>query len=345
MAPIEDIRSKDLSWISEFVMQQFVIMLRPVLEHLKETDAAVDDYQRTAQRLSMEIFEVRDDVERTNKYLSILRNGLGLQNEAKCMMQRTLEATTRTVKRLDEQMEGMLDVMRGIEDSFGQLHGDMRAMGMKHEDMAKQVSLSTSALEDLQAMAERISNDTHSVKNDLLSSEARHEVLQGELRELRRNALGMDKMVRPPPSSSSCRAPVADSWPQKKNLADVTGGGDRSGAGSIAMTSGVGDTNSNCSGSSQSKRISRVGSSSGRLQMHQDHLDLGVPTRSASKPTNEGLDYDPADERPGTGSRLPCLATKPAGASRAPQRGSAEEPSRLRFSATMAKPPSRGTPG
>merc|ERR1719221_2523786 len=154
----------------------------------------------------MEVTEVRSDVERSNKYLAILRQGLGVQNEGRCMLQRSLESTTRMTKRLDDQMESMLGVMRGLEDSIAQLHSDMRSAGSKQDDLAKQVSWSTSTLEDLLAKVECVCNDTHSVKDDLLSSEARHEVWQLELRELRRNMLGLapkleDKAGRGPPSS------------------------------------------------------------------------------------------------------------------------------------------------
>mmetsp|Transcript_11599 Transcript_11599/g.24481 ORF Transcript_11599/g.24481 Transcript_11599/m.24481 type:complete len:360 (+) Transcript_11599:98-1177(+) len=358
MAPIEDFQSRDLAWISDFVMQQVMLMLRPVMEHLQETDAAVDYVNRMTSRLSLDISDVRGDVERTNKYLGILRQGLGVQNEGKCMLQRSLDGTTRIAKRLDDQMQSMLSVVRGVEDSIGQLYADMRGAGTRQEDLAKQVSLSTSALEDLQAKVERVSNDAHSVKDDLQNSEARQEVWLCELRELRRTALGappLDKTGRPPPSSQSVRAAGGEPWPQKKTFSspvDVAGGGERG----ISMASGVGDPNSNRSGSSQqSKCISRVGSGSGRLQLQQDHLDFGMPaTLSSSKaavwsgvdgaglPGGDGcLDCAPAEESSAMASRLPLLAARPPGGSRPQPLSSAEEAPRLRFSATMAKPPSR----
>merc|ERR1740127_419916 len=108
------------------------------MEHLQQTDAAVDYAQRAAQRISMDVSEVRGDMERTNKYLGILRQGLGVQNEGKCMLQRSLDGTTRIAKRLDDQMQSMLSVVRGVEDSIGQLYADMRGAGTRQEDLAKQ---------------------------------------------------------------------------------------------------------------------------------------------------------------------------------------------------------------
>mmetsp|Transcript_40741 Transcript_40741/g.86757 ORF Transcript_40741/g.86757 Transcript_40741/m.86757 type:complete len:359 (-) Transcript_40741:68-1144(-) len=357
MAPLEDLHNRDLAWISDFVMQQFVIMIRPVLDRLDETDAAVDYVDRMVQQVSLDVSEVRDDVGRSQKYLALLRQGLGEQNEGKCMLQLGLEGTTRAVKRMDEQMENMLGVMQGVEESFGQLHGDMRGLGAKQEDLTSQVSMSAMALDDLRAKAERISNDVYAVKDDLRNSEARQEVWQNELRELRRiSVVGLAPKLeagRPPPSKESCRSPAVDSWPQKQTFAssvDVAGGSERGGN---AMASGLGDANSS---GQQSKRMSRKGSGSGRLQLQQDHLDFAVPSRSSSKPAlwsgvdgsaaDRGLDCAPADEAPG--SRLPLLTTAtraPAALSRPPQpRSSQEEASRLRFSATMAEAPSRGNP-
>lgn len=368
MAPLEDLHSRDLAWISEFVSQQMVIMLRPMMDHLQQTDAAVDYMQRVVQRLGMDISEVRSDVERTNKCLAILRQGLGVQNEGKCVLQRNIEGTTRTVKRLDDQMESLVQVMRGVEDSIGQMCADLRVDRNKQEDIAKQVSASSVLLDEVQAKMEKMSNEAHSVRDDLLRNDARLEVWQRELRELRRNQLGMvqtkmedsNKAGRAPPSSQSRRD---DNWPQKKSFApvDVDKSSGNAGAGgftSVNTTFGE-TTSSSCGSSQQSKRISRMGSGSGNRLLQQEHLEIGVLARN-SVPVWGGLEGEgPAldegagaggavvgDESP-AGSRLPLLSAatrqQGMGASRAPDRGSAEGP-RLRFTATLANPPSRGSP-
>lgn len=366
MAPLENLQSRDLAWISDFVMQQMVIMLRPMMDHLQQTDAAVDYAQRVVQRLSMDTSELRGDIERTNKYLAILRQGLGVQNEGKCALQRSLEMTTRTAKRLDDQMEGVLGVMRGVEDSIGQLCSDARGNGSRQEDLAKQVAESNAAMEQFQAQVEKVCSDVHSVKDDLLNGEARLEVWQKELRELRRNQLGIvpkleDKAGRPPPSQQSVRGTAAETWSQKKGFAAV----DVSGAGACGPTGGCfsggasfGDVNANNSGSSQqAKRMSRVGSAGGRVLQHldrnlvQDHVEPPLAPRSSSRAAVwSGFDAEaddageppisPSGESP-VASRLPLLpkqtGTRAAGAT-------ADGP-RLRFSATMSKPTSRGSPG
>jgi len=195
MAPIEDFQSRDLAWISDFVMQQMVIMLRPMMDHLQETDAACDYSHRMVQRLSMDISEVRGDLERTNKYLAILRQGLGVQNEGKCVLQRSLEGSVRTVKRLDEQMESMLSVMRGVEDSISQLAQDARAEKGKHEDLTKQVVLSANNLDDLQSKVERLASESHAIKDDFLSTEARMKILEGSVRTVKRLDEQMESML------------------------------------------------------------------------------------------------------------------------------------------------------
>mmetsp|Transcript_37953 Transcript_37953/g.120645 ORF Transcript_37953/g.120645 Transcript_37953/m.120645 type:complete len:355 (-) Transcript_37953:184-1248(-) len=353
MAPIEDLQSRDLAWISDFVMQQMVIMLRPMMDHLQQTDAAVDYTQRAVQRLGMDVSEVKGDVERTNKYLAILRQGLGVQNEGKCVLQRGLESTARTVKRLDDQMESVLALMRGVEDGLGQQRSDTRGLCARQEDLAKQAVANASALEDLRGQLERVSDDARALGEGLLDSEARLEGWHRELRELRRSQLGLapkleDKAVRPPPSSQGCRAAATDSWPQKKMFAPVEVA---AGAAGAPGTGGFGDTaSSHGGGSQQSKRISRVGSGSGRGALPQEHPELGPPPRSSSRAAARGAEVlgadeagaVPGDEAPG-GSRLPTLAARQPGAPRPVDRATAEGP-RLRFTATMAKPPSRGSP-
>mmetsp|Transcript_8395 Transcript_8395/g.14418 ORF Transcript_8395/g.14418 Transcript_8395/m.14418 type:complete len:375 (+) Transcript_8395:139-1263(+) len=373
MAPIEDLQARDLAWISDFVMQQMVIMLRPMMDHLQQTDVTVDYTQRAVQRLSMDVSELRGDLERTNKYLAILRQGLGAQNESKCSMQRGIESATRTVKRLDDQIDGVLGVIRGMEESIGQLCGDMRGVGSKHEELAKQVTESTSTLEDLQAKFERVSSETRSVKDDMLNNEARLEVWQRELRELRRTQLGIVPKLdekgggRPPPSSQSCRS-AAEPWPPKKSFAPTsadTGGGGHAGGctvNDVVVTAS--------GGGPPSKRVSRVGSGSGHRSVLQQDLEGLTQPRSSSRANvydnvysamtvSAGPDVQVDDNiyAPGLSSsfpnvsageeacpsaRLPLLAKQP-GVSRPPDAAYVAGP-RLRFSETMAKPSSRGTP-
>eukprot|EP00931_Biecheleriopsis_adriatica_P095153 TRINITY_DN68786_c0_g1_i1.p1 TRINITY_DN68786_c0_g1~~TRINITY_DN68786_c0_g1_i1.p1 ORF type:complete len:357 (+),score=81.90 TRINITY_DN68786_c0_g1_i1:59-1129(+) len=355
MAPVEDLTSRDLAWISDFVMQQMVIMMRPMMDHLQQTDGTADYTQRQVQRLSMDISELRGDIERTNKYLAILRQGLGVQNEGKCVLQRSLEGTTRTVKRLDEQTESLLTVMRGVEDSFSQMCSDFRGANLRHEELSSKVTESSLAIHDLQAKVERISTDAHLVKDDLLNSEARLEVWHRELRDIRRNQISLvpkleEKGSRAPPSSQSVR-PAPDQWPQKKSFAsvEVNGGGNTPGAYTAAST--FGDCTSNHSGSSQqSKRISRVDSSSSRSRaalLPQDHISFPASTKATSRVWSpaEGTrpDGGASSEEAHENARLPSLAVR-AGMARPGDRNSGSEGPRLRFTATMAEPASRGCP-
>merc|ERR1712232_1472436 len=190
MAPIEDLQARDLEWISDFVMQQMVIMLRPMMEHLQQTDTAVDYAQHAVKRLNMDISEVRTDLERTNKYLAILRQGLGVQNEGRCVLQHAVE-----------------NAMRSTEGTISSLSADARGAGAKHDDLACQVAENVARIEDLNV-----------------------KVLQRELRELRRQQIGGLASKFPedtaggctslPPSSQGCRALGAaeTSWPQKRGF-------------------------------------------------------------------------------------------------------------------------------
>jgi len=348
MAPLEDLQSRDLAWISDFVMQQMVIMLQPMMDHLQQTDNSVDYVQRQVQRVSMDVSELRGDMEQSNKYLSILRQGLGVQNEGKCVLQRGLEGNARTVKRIDEQMESLLAVLRGVEDSYSTLCSDVRRANTRHEDLLNRVNESSHVLDSVLKKVERMSADAHSWKDDVLNSDARLEAAgwQRELRELRGPAVRLvpkleEKAMRAPPSAQSVRA-SADSWPQKKSYASVevpsSGGGSTPSA--YAAGSNFGDSASNHSGSQQSKRASRVGSSS--------HLSFGMsgprvrsPESSEQFPEESGLISAAASDEAHENSRLPLLAARP-GMTRSSDRTAGTEGPRLRFTATMAHPPSRG---
>lgn len=380
MAPLEDLQSRDLAWISDFVMQQVMIMLRPMMDHLQHTDAAVDYAQRSVQRLSMDLSETRGDIERTNKYLAILRQGLGVQNEGKCVLQRSVESTGRTVKRLDDQMESMLAVMRGVEDSVGQLCADMRGAGNRQDDLAKQVAQSSMVLQDLQEKIGRVISDTHSIKDDVLSNEAKMEVWQRELRELRRSqfSIGSKLDEKPVRQEGINGGPDASVWPPKKKpfatpAMEVSTGfpsaGEKAGSGFYgAAATGLGGEDSTSShsgsGSQQSKRVSRVGSGSGRggnlLQQAQfltgtdtpdgDDGGLSIGAMSAMGTgmgaAGMGSGGGGSDETSCTNtSRLPLLAAKQSGNTRPLDTRGSETSGvpRLRFAATMStKPSSRG---
>jgi len=347
MAPIEDLHSRDLAWISEFVMQQMVIMMRPLLDHLQNTDGTVEYMQHAVQRLSMDMSDVRGDLERTNKYLGILRQGLGVHNESKCMLQRGIDSSARTAKRLDDQMDSMFVVIRGMEDSISQNCTEVRGVGAKHEELSRLMAEGSSNMEDLQAKVERVCNDAHSMKDDVKNNEARLEVWQRELRELRRGQLGMaqapslEDKLRQAPSSRGCGASVSDSWPQKKTqrglcvgLVDSTptdmGGGNPA----TASTSGTGANISDIRSSSKHMGRDRA-SVQARLQQ-----DLGFLGSSEDSVAATG------DEAVPSSSRLPILATsKQIGVSKAglptrPAEGSYTTAPRLRFSETSVRAPS-----
>jgi phage shock protein A len=356
MAPMErelqSIQSRDLAWISEFVMQQVAIMMHPVMDHLEQTDEAADYTQRAVEQMSTDIAELRTDLERTNKYLGILRQGMGMQNESRCVLQRSVESTTRTVARLDDSMDNLLGIVRRAEDNLGQMGLEMRGVSQKHGELTKQVTESTASIEDLHAKMESITIDHHALKDNLRSNEARLEIWQRDLRELRRSQLGIaskfeDKNGRQQPSSSQgCRGPATDTWPQKKSLASTA-----------SYESGCCSTPESGDGEQKHKRMGRVGSAS-RHSLLQPELKLGaLPSRSSSQAVlyesihASSLEADESifGSHPSTAvadettpsSRLPLLAKQPSGTR--PQDGTYHSSLRLRFSETLARQPSRGS--
>lgn len=371
MTPIEDLQARDLAWISEFVMQQMSIMLHPVMDHMDQADEAAEYTQRTVERLSSDVASLRTDLERTNKYLSILRQGLGMQSEGRCVLQRNLENTSRTVSRLDDNVDAMLGVIRRTEENLGHLTSDLRSSGLKQAELTKQVTESTVSIEELQAKVNGATNDVHSIRDELRNSE---ETLQRDLRDLRRFQLAMtapkqlvdEKTATSGPappggarmsSSQSCRG---EPWSQKKSFP----------ASSVDMSrAGSCTTPDSREGSNGPKHINRVSSSSRRGLLQKD---LKIAARSSSQavlydsvynggPTEAddrlfGNSAGPpssasgmADETASTTSRLPLLTTKQSGAvATRPPRD--EEYAhqyatglRLRFSETLARQSSRGS--
>jgi len=363
MAPVEDLQSRDLAWISDFVMQQVAIMMHPVMDHLEQTDEAADYTQRAVEQLSTDMAELRNDLERTNKYLGILRQGLGMQNESRCVLQRSVESTTRTVGRLDDNMDNLVGIVRRAEDNIGQITSEMRGVSQKHTELAKNALESAASIEDLHSKMEIISMDSHNLKDDLRSSEARLEVWQRELRELRRSQLGIapkfeEKTGRQQPSSSQgCRGTAAtDSWPQKKSLAsasvELTGG-------DLHRTSSTPDSGEGATGETiKSKRMGRQSSATTKHRgLLQPELKLGaLPSRSSSQAVlydsihTNAMEADdsifnshssaaqlPDETTPS--SRLPLLAKQPSG--NRPPDGAYHSSLRLRFSETLEGQPSR----
>mmetsp|Transcript_5907 Transcript_5907/g.14114 ORF Transcript_5907/g.14114 Transcript_5907/m.14114 type:complete len:362 (-) Transcript_5907:113-1198(-) len=360
MAPLEGMQSKDLAWISDFIMQQMVIMLRPVMDHLQQTNATVEYAQHAVQRLSLDLSEVRGDLNRTNKYLGILRQGLGAQNEGKCMLQQGLESTGRVVKRLDKQMDSMLVVMRGLEESVGGVSSEARVSSAKQEELTKQVAEHSSGIEALRSELDTYSSDANAMKISVQSGEAKLDAMQKEVRELRRSQLGVAPMFEEkaaragPTSSQSCRA-ANDPWPQKKGFTsamDAVGsavaGGHTSGADSKSRA--------------EPRQASRTGSLHGRQGLLQEELDFSTSAAAGTAPRSkmaalssgdrsavERAETSPPSSRTGSanddagnGARLPLLAKNPV-ASRPPEAAYTTAP-RLRFTETMARSSSRGNP-
>lgn len=178
MAPFENVRSSDLAWISDFVVQQMLILLQPLLDHLQRTDFAMD---RIAQRLDFQVSEVKGEIERTNKYLAILRQGLGLQNEGKCVLQLGLESSVRTVQRLDDQMQGVLGLMRTVEDSLGKHRVETHCVVSTQLDLAKKVANSLSTIEDVKARVDVLAGDARRARDGQVEAEIRLEGWHKEL--------------------------------------------------------------------------------------------------------------------------------------------------------------------
>lgn len=350
MSPIDDLQSRDLEWIQEFIMQQIVMMLRPMMEHLQQTDATVDYSQQAIQRVGMDVAEVRDDLARTSKYLAVLRQGLGIQNEGKVQMQINLDNTMRSVKRIEENMENVLGIVQGTEDNVAMLSDGVRGTAAKAEELEKQVTRSNHNIEELRVSLDRAANDARLAKDSLANNEARLEMLQREFRRthLQGAVVNLDQKAGKLPSQGAKTIPAvpgADAWPQKHRFGSPADG-------------------SGSSGGLEGRRSLVRNNSRGALQQDIEQCVVGGPAlskpcsrqASSEKPglfvsdETQALPSGAFADAPGTPlskeasgtARLPMLV-KPPGAARLPDNAYAAGP-RLRFTQTMTSPPSRDTP-
>jgi hypothetical protein len=255
-------------------------------------------------------------------------------------------------------MDNLIGIVRRVEDSMNQMNIDVRGVGTKHCELAKQVTESSAGLEDMHAKIESLLVDNHALKDDLRNNEARMEVWQKDLRELRRSQLGIapkfeEKTGRQQPSSSQgCRGGnPTDTWPQTKksilSSASVEGSANQC---CSTPESGDGDN-------PKHKRMGRVNSAS-RRGLLQPELKLGsLPSRSSSQAVlYESIHASPMEaedsifsshassaqqDETTPSSRLPLLAKQPSGTR--PPEGAYHSGLRLRFSETLARQPSRGS--
>lgn len=262
-------------------------MLRPIIDHLQQAEASVDYTQRSVEQLSGDVSELRCDVARTNKYLTTMRQGLGAQNASHCSLKLGLENTASSVRCMDDDVKQLAGRFLGMQDDVESVTYEVRAVRIKHDDVAAHVVENVSLVEDLQKKLETVVLDTQGFKvltDDLNNNVAR---VERELRELRRDRLSAvlkleEESVtngRSEHSSQSCRS---GEWSAKKNsLHSKTGG-----------NSGTLNNSGSCdAGSGQSKRTARGGS--GRLQQLDDSTCHHVP----------GATIEEASPR----SRLPLL--------------------------------------
>jgi len=316
MAPIEGLHSRDLAWISEFVMQQVTLMMRPIMEQLDETDATFDYVQRAVDSLSSDMSRLESDLGRTNKNLAILRQGLGVQNEGRCMLQRDVENTTLTVKHLDGQIESLRAIMPGMDENIRSLGSGIRTTSVKHEELAKQVVDNVATIEELQVKVEQLLNDAHFMKDERLNNDRFQLGIGAKLD---------DQAGRGLHSSQLGWASNKDPWLQKKNLVlpEDAKGLSRPGLKSLQeRTPGV------------------VGRSSSGSAFWRG-ADGSQGQESSSEPQRPGGGGGAAGEELSPANpRLPPLA-KPYMSRPSDGAVVAAEP-RPRFPETMAKPPSRG---
>jgi hypothetical protein len=328
MAPTEDLQARDLEWISDFAMQQMVIMLRPMMEHLQQTDSAVDCAQHAVQRLNMDISEVRTDLERTNKYLAILRQGLGVQNEGRCVLQGAIENNTRVTKRLDEQMEVCQREVRELRRQ--QLH-QINVVSKFSEDKAAACTSVPPSAQSCRAALGAVESSWPQKKGftplDVGGVSAKDSSAGGSSQQSKR----MGRV------SSGASAKPSSLLSQEHHLefsgAPATRGNSRAG-----IWGGVGE--SSCSASSEIITGDDAGPFAGAHPLGSDRYN----DRYGSDRYGSGAD------EPAASSRLPLLAAAargPAAATaiaRPPDNGYSE--SRWRFSATMhdrsTGPSSRG---
>jgi len=247
MAPLEDFNARDLAWISDFVREQLVMFLQPLMEHVQERDATVEYMQNAVRRLSINVSEMESELDHTSQCVAILRQGLGVQSERRCAMQLDLEKAMEKVEHFESQMGSLLSV----DKQWQMLSADMDKVNAKQ----KESDIIVRDLETGQA------NNTAHIEDcwrDLR-----------RLQKLQFDALPqVDDRAGGFMSSSSKRQSTRDTWMQQKSF--VASLDDQK----------YWETNGS-SGHSSLVGNSLVGVA-GPLALQQDRLARGSPLRSTS---------------------------------------------------------------
>jgi len=241
-------------------------------------------------------------------YLAMVRQGLGIQNESHCILQLGFENTTKGVKRMQDQIEELVENFLGIKDDVGSVASEVRGAQTKHDEMATHIVENISLVEDLQKRLETVILDVQGfrvLKSDLHNNDAR---LERELRELRRDRLSIvskleEELVPNACSQHSSQNCWSGDWPKRKSPLQGKMGGMGPGSFNNSGSSGC-----DFGSGQQPRRICRLGS--GQLQQLDD----------AAHPHGSGGNVEELSER----ARLPLLMP---GISR-----SADVTSRLRLS-------------
>lgn len=186
MAPLETLRARDLAWVSDFVREQTVLALQPLLEHLQETDDAVAATQHAVHRLSKDVSDMYGDVERATKCLTILRQGMGVQSESRCVMEKDLETMARAVKHVDERLDEVLEAVPTMEQCIEGLCTDLSAATSRQDEVAKDATENAQTLKKLQAKIDRLTVDARTTQDKLNSNEASFELFRRDISELQR---------------------------------------------------------------------------------------------------------------------------------------------------------------
>mmetsp|Transcript_6657 Transcript_6657/g.15222 ORF Transcript_6657/g.15222 Transcript_6657/m.15222 type:complete len:199 (-) Transcript_6657:67-663(-) len=197
----------------------------------------------------------------------------------------------------------MQSSIRGLEESINQAMQNGRLDKDRQEDFSSKISANSSAVNDLQLKFEKLTLEAASLKNDVLNNEARMDVWQKELRDLRRG--------QPFPTPTPTKIEDKSS---RTGVTTVT---------SQNIKASTGEPNQ----WNPMKCFTAVGGDD------SDHATTTLPQLSASR---QGTIASRSSDR-GNG-----LGTTAAAAAAAADNSSA---ARLRFTATMGKPESRGRAG
>lgn len=168
MAPpaIQELRSADLAWISDFVMEQCVLAFRPVVEQLQDFDDRCTSAESEVRELSSSVMQ---EMKRISCKLDSCTELSKPQGIAGGSGLRDIEQPAR----LQQQMDGLCEGLTAIENSMRSFRTDVVRTISGVQSLEQQIAERSQAMVDVERTVKQLTSEVASAVRGVLHCESR----------------------------------------------------------------------------------------------------------------------------------------------------------------------------